>query len=163
MFLIRTVVYGDLHFNNLCGSHRRVNVGCISSFDGKKTLVFKLSVCPDILLSSGRHLSPSIIHLLVAGSSLSEYVHVVHVAEFQWIWCFVCKWCSVMGLLTTIFPVTCYGFYHWLFITTNVKHTPWLVNYLFTICPWVTKASVRSKPCVPLSKRLYFLPHSLQN
>ena len=85
----------------------RVNVGCISSFDGKKTLVFKLSVCPDILLSSGRHLSPSIIHLLVAGSSLSEYVHVVHVAEFQWIWCFVCKWCSVMGLLTTIFPVTC--------------------------------------------------------
>ena len=85
----------------------RVNVGCISSFDGKKTLVFKLSVCPDILLSSGTHLSPSIIHLLVAGSSLSEYVHVVHVAEFQWIWCFVCKWCSVMGLLTTIFPVTC--------------------------------------------------------
>ena len=85
----------------------RVNVGCISSFDGKKTLVFKLSVCPDILLSSGRHLSPSIIHLLVAGSSLSEYVHVVHVAEFQWIWCIVCKWCSVMGLLTTIFPVTC--------------------------------------------------------
>ena len=85
----------------------RVNVGCISSFDGKKTLVFKLSVCPDILLSSGRHLSPSIIHLLVAGSSLSEYVHVVHVAEFQWIWCFVCKWCSVMGLLATIFPVTC--------------------------------------------------------
>ena len=57
------------------------NVSCISSFDSKKTLVFKFSVCPVILLLSGWHLSPSIIHLLVAGSSLSEYV--VHVAEFQ--------------------------------------------------------------------------------
>ena len=85
MFLIRTVVYGDLHFNNLCGSHRhsQCRLYLIINFDGKKTLVFKLSVCPDILLSSGRHLSPSIIHLLVAGSSLSEYVHVVHVEEFQ--------------------------------------------------------------------------------
>ena len=59
----------------------RVNVSCISSFDGKN------SGFQNVILSSHstivRLALESIIHLLVAGSSLSEYVHVVHVAEFQ--------------------------------------------------------------------------------
>lgn len=146
----------------------RVNVSCISSFDSKTTLVFKLSVCPVILLLSGRHLSPSRIHLLVAGSSLSDYV--VHVAEFQWIWWLVYKWCSAMALLTTIlfsspsfaFSQSCTKVSTSL-IKTNVQRTSWLGNYLFTICPWVTKASGRSKSYAPLSKRLYFFPSWFAN
>ena len=53
----------------------RVNVSCISSFDGKKNSGFQIVSLPSHS-TIVRLALESIIHLLVAGSSLSEYVHV---------------------------------------------------------------------------------------